>query len=160
MIVIVTVDGIASLVGDYGSFSPVELFLSSREPFALPPPHLKKENRISISIYCQMHHIFMFLPFLHNPDTCFKDKSHHRWLWWLSSNLHFLIIIEKYIWKAKATLLLLATLQFLRRWKWSMLGLHNWPRISTNWGKNSTGSQNSPPFCYLLPCNFLEDGSV
>ena len=46
MIVIVMVGGIAWLVGDSDNFSPVELFLSSREPFALPPPHLKNENRI------------------------------------------------------------------------------------------------------------------
>ena len=45
MIVIVMVGGIAWLVGDSGNLSPVELFLSSREPFALPPPHLRKEKR-------------------------------------------------------------------------------------------------------------------
>ena len=44
MIVIVMVGAIAWLGGDSGNLSPVELFLSSREPFALPPPHLKKEN--------------------------------------------------------------------------------------------------------------------
>ena len=55
MIVIVMVGGIAWLIGDSGNLSPVELFLSSREPFALPAPHLRKEKRI---ITLQYQYIF------------------------------------------------------------------------------------------------------
>ena len=59
-IVIVMVGGKAWQVGDSGNLSPVELFLSSREPFALPPPHLKKENRI---ITLQYQHIVKYITF-------------------------------------------------------------------------------------------------
>ena len=128
--------------------------------FTTSSPKKGKQNYyLTISIYCQIHHIFMFLPFLHNPDTCFKDKSHHRWLWWSSSNLHFLIIIEKYISKAKAALLLLATLQFLARWKWPILGLYDLSRIITDCGKNSTNwFTKFTAFCYFLTYNFSENG--
>ena len=40
----------AWLVDNTGTFSPVELFLSSRKPFALPPVHLKKKEKINFRL--------------------------------------------------------------------------------------------------------------
>ena len=63
MIVIVMVGGKAWQVGDSGNLSPVELFLSSREPFALPPPHLRKENIVFRIITLQYQYINKYIIF-------------------------------------------------------------------------------------------------
>ena len=147
-----------------GNFSRVELFLSSREPFALPPPHLKKENRIitlqyqyivkCITFSCSCSSFIILIHVLKTKATIVDCDDYHPIYIFSSSSRN---IFER----PRLPCCYLLPCNFLDggsdQYSDYMIG----QELARIGGKIAlTGSQNSPPFCYLLPCNFSEDGSV